>query len=155
MTQPSAPSSFDAIDKLVATSGVVLFAACFLPWFRYSVDGAGILRDASSTRNGWGVPFLWGGLPALIGLALAAAIVATGSGRLGRPDLPITWGELQLGASGAAATLVVLKALTGERSGVFEVSRSFGLYVSAAAALALAAGGLARFQHERTASGPS
>ena len=149
MNRPSALSSYDTADKLVAGSGLLLFIASFLPWFRYSVDGAGIFRDTSSTRNGWGVAFIWGGLPVLLGLALAAAIIATESGFLRRPDLPITWGEVQLGASGVVATLVVLKLLTGERRGVYEVSRSFGLYLAAVAALAMAAGCFVRFQQER------
>jgi hypothetical protein len=148
-------SKLTTTEKLIAGSGLVLFIASFLPWFEVSVEGIG-----SETGNGWDVGFLWAGLPALLGLAAAGIILATRLGSATLPDLPVTWGQAFLGAGVLSAFLVVLKLIIGEDEptgadifGGVEISRAWGLFVAALAALAFAAGGYLRFQEEKGRTG--
>jgi hypothetical protein len=129
-------------DKVVAGSGLLLFIASFLPWF--GIEGF------SGSGNGWDVGFLWGGIPALLGLAAAGVVLATKLGDVKLPDLPITWGQAILGAGALSALLVLLKLLLGEEVCGFgeciDFDRKWGLFVAAIAAIGLAAGGYLKFQ---------
>ena len=136
-------------DKVIAGSGLVLFIAYFLPWFEVSVEGIeGIPgTGGSATANGSDVDFLWSTLPMLIGLVMAGVIIASKLFDVKLPDLPVTWGQAHLVLGCLAAFLVVLKLLIGEDSGFgFEVSRSFGLFLAALAAIGLAVGGFLMFK---------
>ena len=141
----------EPLDRVVAVAGLLLFAATFLPWFTYSLDGGGVFRDTSSTVSGWQVGLGWGGLPAVLGLASAGIVLAA---RWSDEPLrlPLTSGARHLCAGGVAAALVTLKLLVGQHHGVYDVSRSFGLYVATAAALVLAGAGFVRFQQEQGAA---
>lgn len=129
-------------DKVVAGSGLLLFIASFLPWF--GVDGF------SESGNGWDTGFLWGGIPALLGLAAAAVVLATKLGDVKLPDLPITWGQAILAAGVLSALLVVLKLLIGEEACAFDVcidfDRKWGLFLAALAAIGLAVGGSLKYK---------
>ena len=139
----------DLLDRVVAGAGLALFASSFLPWFRYSLDGGGLFRDTSSTVIGWRVGLGWGGLAALLGLVTAVLVLVGGRGGDTLPDVPLSRGQLQLGAGGLAAVVVTLKLLVGQHHGVYDVSRSFGLYLATAAALVFAGAGLVRYQREQ------
>lgn len=128
-------------DKLTAGGGLVLFIASFLPWF--GVDGFG----SSANGNGWDVGFLWGGIPALLGLAATGVILAKASGT-SLPDLPISWGQALLGAGALSAFLVVLKFILGYEVLGFDLDRKWGLFVAVIASLVFAFGGFRKFQED-------
>ena len=129
-------------DRLIAGGGLLLFIGSFLPWF--GIEGF------SGSGSGWDVGFLWGGIPALLGLACAAVILATKLGDVKLPDLPITWGQAILGAAALSALLVLLKLLMGHEECAFDLcvdfDRKWGLFLSALAAIALAVGAFLKFQ---------
>ncbi|MFZ6004002.1 MAG: hypothetical protein ACOYXM_08725 [Actinomycetota bacterium] len=132
-------------DKIIAGSGIVLFIAYFLPWFEAD---AGIV---SVTASGGDVGFFWATLPMLIGLVLAAAVIANKLFDVKLPDLPVPWGQAFLGAGALAALLVVLKLIIGEDADGAEafgidISRSFGIFLAALAAIGLAVGGYLKMQ---------
>ena len=151
-------SKLSRTDQIIAGSGILLFIASFLPWFEVSARGVG-----SESGNGWDVGFIWGGIPALLGLLMAGIVLATKLGSAKMPELPITTGQVMLAAGVLAALLVVIKLLVGEDTpdtfGVFdiEVSRAWGLFVATIAALGLAAGGYLAYKEENAApsNGPS
>ena len=140
-------------DRIIAGAGLVLFISAFLPWFKAEFAGF------SDTGNGWDVSFIFGGLPALLGLLSAGVVLATKLGNAKMPDMPFTSGQAMLGVGALSALLVVIKLLIGEDSPGFgvDVSRSWGLFVATIAALALAGGGYLAFQEEKAgpAGGPS
>ncbi len=137
-------------DKVIAGSAIGLLIFSFLPWFKVDF---GILGAGNLTINGWEW-FLWGIIPVLLGLIMLAQIAITVFAPDTKlPDLPVTWGQVHLGAGALAALLVVLKLLMGQTGW----ERSFGLFLSAVAAVALAAGGFLKFQEEQkgtTSSAP-
>ncbi|MEQ1788289.1 MAG: hypothetical protein ABL966_14650 [Acidimicrobiales bacterium] len=123
-------------DKIIAGSGLLLFVAYFLPWFKLDIFGESV------TASGGDVGFLWSTFPMLIGLVLAGSVIASKLFDVKLPDLPVPWGQFYLGLGALAALLVVLKLLIGEDF----VDRAFGLFIAAIAAIGLAAGGFLRFQ---------
>lgn len=132
-------------DKVIAGSGIVLFIAYFLPWFKAD---AGIVEVSAS---GGDVGFLWATLPMLLGLIAAGLVIANKLFDVKLPDLPIPWGQAFLGAGALAAVLVVLKLIMGEDADGAEalgidISRSFGIFLAALAAIGLAVGGYLKFQ---------
>lgn len=129
-----------ASDKVIAGSGIVLFIAYFLPWFK--VDNG--LGDSVSFSGG-DVGFLFATLPMLLGLIAAGVVIASKLFDVKLPDLPIPWGQAFLGLGALAALLVLLKLLIGEDPSSI-VDRAFGLFIAAIAALGLAAGGFLKFQ---------
>ncbi len=136
-------------DKIIVGSGILLFIAYFLPWFKVSIEGFEDIpgTGGSATANGSDVDFIWSTLPMLIGLVMAGVIIASKLFDVKLPDLPVTWGQAHLGLGALAAFLVVLKLLIGEDGGFgIEVSRSFGLFLAALAAIGLAAGGFLMFK---------
>jgi hypothetical protein len=128
-------------DKVVAGSGILLFIAYFLPWFKVDFGPLG----GSASASGGDVGFFWATLPMLLGLIAAGVVIATKLFDVKLPDLPIPWGQAYLAAGGLAAFFVVLKLLIGEDPSSI-VKRSFGLFIAALAAIGLAAGGFLKFQ---------
>jgi len=134
-------------DRIIVASGILLFIAYFLPWFKVEIEGFEGIGGASESFNGSDVDFIWSTLPMLIGLVMAGVIVASKLFDVKLPDLPVTWGQAHLGLGALAAFLVVLKLLIGEDGGFgIDVSRSFGLFLAALAAIGLAAGGFLMFK---------
>jgi len=136
-------------DKIIAGSGIVLFIAYFLPWFKVDFGPLG----GSASASGSDVGFFWATLPMLLGLIAAGVVIANKLFDVKLPDLPIPWGQAFLGAGALAALLVVLKLLIGEDPSSI-VKRAFGLFLAALASLGLAAGGFLKFQ-EGDDSAPS
>jgi hypothetical protein len=131
-------------DKVIVGSGILLFIAYFLPWFKVDLD-FGLGGGGSVTASGSDVDFLWSTLPMLIGLVMAAVVVASKLFDVKLPDLPVTWGQAHLGLGALAALLVVLKLLMGEDPTEI-VDRSYGLFIAAIAAIGLAVGGFLKYQ---------
>lgn len=138
-------SKLSTSDKVIAGSGIVLFIASFLPWFKVEAFGF------SATANGWDVGFIWAGLPALIGLLAAGIVLATKLGTMEMPRMQVSTGQAMLIAGAIAAFFVVLKLLMGEDG---PVDRAWGLFVATIAALGLLAGGYLAFQEEKSGTGP-
>lgn len=131
-------------DKVIAGSAIALLIFSFLPWFTVDI-GFGV---GSVSANGWEW-FLWGILPVLLGLVMLAQVAITVfSPETKLPDLPVTWGQVHLGAGAIAAVLVVLKLLIGEDF----ADRDFGIFLAAIAAVGLAVGGFLKFQEEKSGS---
>lgn len=137
-------------DKIIAGSGIVLFIAYFLPWFKVDFGPLG----GSASASGGDVGFFWATLPMLLGLIAAGVVIATKLFDVKLPDLPIPWGQAFLGAGALAALLVVLKLLIGEDPSSI-VKRSFGLFLAALASLGLAAGGFLKFQEGDDSAPPT
>ena len=74
-------------DKIIVGSGLVLFIAYFLPWFKVDF-GIG-----SASASGGDVGFLWATLPMLIGLVMAGVIIANKLFDVTLPDPPMPWGQ--------------------------------------------------------------
>jgi hypothetical protein len=140
-------SKLTTSDKVIAGSGIVLFIASFLTWFKFTVSssGGGVSFSRDLTFSGWDVGFLWGGLPALLGLLSAAIVIATKLGGTKMPDMPVTTGQAMLGAGGLAALLVIIKLLSGYHG----IDRAFGLFIAVIAAIGLAVGGFLAYQEEQ------
>lgn len=132
-------------DKVVAASGIVLFIAYFLPWFK--VD----FGLASVSANGSDVGFFWATLPMLIGLVMAGIVIATKLFDVKLPDLPAPLGQIMLALGALAAVLVVLKLIIGEDPSSI-VDRAYGLFLAALAAIGLAVGGYLKYQEGDTAT---
>jgi hypothetical protein len=148
-------SKLTTSDKVIAGSGLLLFIASFLTWFKVSISGF------SSSGNGWDVGFFWGGIPALLGLLSAGIVLGTKLGTLKMPELPVSTGQAMLIAGGVAAVIVVLKLLIGidTPSGFGavggDVSRGIGIYLATLASLGLAGGGFMAYQEEQSGSSPA
>ncbi len=163
-------------DKVIGVSAILLFVFSFLDWFKVSanIDAGELGGDLSQSlsENGWGIGFLWAGIPVLLGLAMLAIVLVS---RLSPDtDLPnVAWPQILLGMGVVAALLVVLKLLIGVDEGDLipgadaipdeffddfdiDVSRQFGIYLSALAAIGLAVGAFLRMREvEPTAGGPT
>jgi hypothetical protein len=136
-------SKLNTTDKVIAGSGLLLFIASFLPWFgKGPFDG-----------NGWDVGFLWGGIPALLGLLAALVVLGVRLGDMKMPELPATTGQIMLGAGAISALLVVLKLLIGYKACGFNVcvhlDRKIGLFLAAIAAIGLLYGGFQAYREEQ------
>jgi hypothetical protein len=129
-------------DRIIAGSGIVLFIASFMPWFKLT----GPFRDY--TANGWDIGFLWGGLPALLGIVSAGIVLGTKLGNMEMPKMSFSSGQAMLVAGAVSAALVVLKLLAGYHS----IDRAYGLFLATLAALGLLAGGFLAFQEEKSGS---
>jgi len=127
-------------DKIIAGSGILLFIAYFMPWFKVDFGIGG-----SVSASGGDVDFIWSTLPMLIGLVMAGVVIASKLFDVKLPDLPVPWSRVHLGLGGLAALLVVLKLLIGEDPSSV-IKRSYGLFIAAIAAIGLAAGGFLKFQ---------
>lgn len=139
-------------DKIIGVSALVLLIASFLPWFKVSAG------PFSATGSGWDVGFFWAGIPVILGLVMLAQVGITNFGDASKlPELPVSWGQVHLGAGALAAVIVVLKLIIGEDVGGFDVDmdRSFGLFLATIAALALAYGGFLKFQEEKKGTASS
>jgi hypothetical protein len=141
-------------DKVIAGSAIGLFIFMFFPWFTVEVEGGGFFGDFSENFSGFDVGFLWGTFPMMLGLAMLAQVaISRFAEQVQLPEVP--WSRIHLGLGIAAAVLVVLKLLIGEDGGVdgatldaagVSVSRAFGIFLSALAAIGLAVGGFFKFQ---------
>jgi hypothetical protein len=131
-------------DKIIVGSGILLFIAYFLPWFKVDLD-FGLGSAGSVSAKGGDVDFIWSTLPMLIGLIMAAVVIASKLFDVKLPDLPITWGQAHLGLGALAAVLVVLKLIIGEDPSEI-VERAYGLFLAALAAIGLAVGGFLKYQ---------
>jgi hypothetical protein len=136
-------------DKIIAGSGLVLFIAYFLPWFKVDFGAFGGSRNFS----GGDVGFLWSTFPMLIGLVLAGSVIATKMFDVKLPTLPVPLGLAYLGLGGLAALLVILKLLIGEDPTDI-VDRAYGLFIATLAAIGLAAGGFLKFQAGEDSAAP-
>lgn len=128
-------------DKIITGSGILLFIAYFLPWFKVD-NGLG----NSVNFSGGDVGFLWSTFPMLLGLIAAGVVIASKMFDVKLPALPIPWGQAFLGLGALAALLVLLKLLIGESVFGFDLDRAFCLFIAAIAAIGLAAGGFLKFQ---------
>ncbi|MEX2294474.1 MAG: hypothetical protein WD691_11855 [Acidimicrobiales bacterium] len=140
-------NKLNTADKVIAGSGILLFIAYFLPWFKVDFGSFG----GSVSASGSDVGFLWATLPMLLGLIAAGTVIATKLFDVKMPDLPIPLGQALLADGAIAAVLVVLKLIIGEDPTSI-VDRAFGLFVAAIAAIGLAVGGFLKFQEGDTAS---
>lgn len=127
-------------DKVIAGSAIALLIFSFLPWL--GLEGG--------SNNGWDY-FLTGVLPVLLGLVMLAQVAITAlSPETKLPDLPVTWGQVHLGAGVAAAVLVVLRLLMGDDIMGFDLDRKVGIFLATLAAIGLAVGGFLKFQEEKS-----
>lgn len=136
---------------IIGGSGIVLFIASFLTWFKAEVSGFGEFGSASA--NGWDVGFL-GWFPVLIGLLMVALVaVRAFAPQVKLPDLPLPWGQVEFIAGCVAAVLLVLKLIIGEDDGggLVDISRSIGLFLAVLAGIGLAVGGYFRWKLEAAA----
>ncbi len=128
-------------DKVIAGSGILLFIAYFMPWFKVDFGSFG----GSVSASGSDVGFFWATLPMLLGLIAAGTVISTKLFDVKLPDLPIPLGQALLADGAIAAVLVVLKLIIGEDPSSI-VDRAFGLFIAAIAAIGLAIGGFLKFQ---------
>jgi hypothetical protein len=134
-------SKLKTSDKVIVISGLVLFISAFLAWFKLDNPFGGDL-----TASGWDVGFFWAGIPGLLGLAAAAAIISSKLFVAKLPELPMGWGQAFLIAGVISAVIVLLKLITGEDY----VDRAYGLFLATIAALGFAGGGYLAFQEEKS-----
>lgn len=122
-------------EKIIAGSGIGLLIFSFFPWFGL----------AGGSNSGWDY-FLWGVIPTLLGLAIVAQIALT---KFTETKLPeklgnFTWAQVHLIAGCVAAALIIVKLAMGDSVGAFgvdiDLDRKFGIFLSAIAAIGLAAG---------------
>ncbi len=131
-------------EKLIAGGGIVLLIASFLPWYKVTASFGGF--SASASANGWDAPgSLFSILAVLIGIVMAAAVLAPKFSTIQLPDLggSVTWGQAYAGAGIAALVLVIIKFLN-ESSHL-----SYGFFLGFLAVLALAAGGYMLYTEEK------
>ena len=143
-------------DQIIGGSGIVLFIASFLTWFKAEVPGLGALGLGSASANAWDVGFL-GWVPVLVGIAMVAFVaVRAFAPEVKLPELPLPWGQVLFIAGCVAAVLVVLKFLIGEDDGggVIDISRGFGLFLAVLASIGLAVGGYFKWKEPTAPSGP-
>lgn len=146
-------------EQIIGVAAVVFIISTFLPWFTASFDGFGV--SESSSANGWDVGFLWGRFPALLALVMLVLVILDKLTDVELPSSPVPWAQIQLGLGVVVALLVVLKLLIGEDGGAseadaaflgdlgFEISRAWGLFLAAIAAIALAVGGFLNFNEDK------
>jgi len=130
-------SKFSRGDRVVVVSAVVFVVSMFLPWFSFS-ESFGPVGDVSYDWNGFDVGFVFGVLPMLLAVAMAAAVIVPKVSDVKLPEVPGGAGRWMLIAGVTAAVFVLLKLAVGEDL----VDRAFGLFVAATAAVGLAAGGV-------------
>jgi hypothetical protein len=163
-------------DKVIGISAILLLVFSLLPWFEASVDfgggDLGIDFSESASENGWGIGFLWAGVPVILGLAMLAYVLISRFSP--DTDLPeVAWPQILLGVGVVAALLVVIKLIIGvdendllPGAGAIDdefvddflddldlsVTRQIGIYLSALAAIGLAVGAFLRMREDQGAS---
>lgn len=130
-------SKFSRGDKVVVVSAVVFVVSMFLPWFSFS-ESFGPAGAVSYDWNGFDVGFVFGTLPMLLAVAMAAAVVVPKVSDVKLPEVPGGAARWVMVAGVVAGVFVLLKLAVGEDF----VDRAFGLFVAAAAAVGLAVGGV-------------
>lgn len=129
-------------DKVVLGAGAAMLLFSFLPWFTVEFFGS------TYTENAWDY-FLTGMVPLGLTLALVAWVVVTRILDVELPDLPIPEGLAALAVAGAAAALIGLRLLVGgDDDGTDVLDRSYGLFLSVLAVIALVAGAFLKFQED-------
>lgn len=139
-------------EKVIAGSAIAFLLFTFLPWY-----GKG-----SYSRNGWSY-FLFGIIPLLLAILMAAQIGISRFTETKLPNPPLPWGQIHLIAGGLAGLLVLLKLIIGDKyhigiSGLGGVSvdldRKFGIFLAFLAAVGLAAGGFLKSKEPADALPP-
>lgn len=143
-------SKFSRGDRVVVVSAVVFVVSMFLPWFSFS-ESFGPVGDVSYDWNGFDVGFVFGVLPMLLAVAMAAAVIVPKVSDVKLPEVPGGAGRWMLIAGVTAAVFVLLKLAVGEDL----VDRAFGLFVAATAAVGLAAGGVLASKETPAAEEPA
>lgn len=131
-------------EKLIAGGGIVLLIASFLPWYKVSVSALGF--SASASASGWESPgALFSILAVIIGVVMAAAVLAPKFSTVQLPDLggSLTWGQAYFAGGIATLVLVIIKFLDHSSN------LSYGFFLGFLAAIALAAGGYMLYTQER------
>ena len=142
-------------EKVIAGSAIAFLLFSFFPWF-----GKG-----GYSRNGWSY-FLFGIIPLLLAIIMAAQIGISRFTETKLPDPPLPWGQVHLIAGGLAAALVLLKLIIGDKytGGVtvlgthagfsITLDRQFGIFLAFIAAIGLAAGGYLKSKEPAEAAPP-
>jgi hypothetical protein len=134
-------------EKVIGGSATAFFIFSFLPWF----------GKFSGSRNGWDY-FLFGVIPVLLAIVMAAQIAIARFSETKLPDPPLPWGQIHLIAGCLAAALVLLKLLIGDSvSGLgitIDLDRKYGIYLALLAAIGLAAGGFLKSKEAAGAPPP-
>jgi hypothetical protein len=130
----SAASFWTPAEALAWMSALVLTLSAFMGWYSGIVDG---LRLAAL---GWdtGLP---GKLVVVVGLATLVLLVLRAAGVELPPAVPVGMVIAALGTAGTILVLIRLLAVPDDYPGL---GRSFGIWVSLAAALLLIVAGLLR-----------
>ena len=149
------------LNKQLALGGgvVLLISMLIFDWFKASsknldVGGFDIGgRDLGVSAKATDLDFIWGTLPLLLTLALIAYVaVVTFAPQVELPEAP--WALIALIVGGLAGGLVILKTLIGESGNEFvDISRQFGIFISALAAAAMIAGVVMDFLEEQKSGG--
>lgn len=137
---------FTTSDRLKVGGAAAFFVFSLFTWVKVSAGGFG-----SSGGNAF--DFFWTGVVPwllIVGVGVVSVLLAIGTIKPGTTPWPL----ILLGASGLAALLVVIRLLFNpikgadaiEATGIVEISRGFGLYLSTIAALAVAAGAAMAFK---------
>jgi uncharacterized integral membrane protein len=143
-------------DMIAGGGAIALFLFMLLPWYKAEVSGPGGLDDSES-KNAWGA---LGGGDLLLFLLLAIVIAAVVLRLLGmEAQIPVPLGTV-IAVAGALATLYILFRIANLPGEIGEakdriddlkdlgtgvdasVGRSFGIFLSFLAALAMTAGGV-------------
>ena len=96
--------------QIMAVAGLALIIdLIFLPWHRMSINIPGVVslsesRSAIESPNG-----LFGLLALLLAAAVVARLIVANFTSIKLPELPMSWGRIQLFATGGIAGLLVLK----------------------------------------------
>lgn len=132
-------------DKVIGASAILLLIFSFFPWYGKS----------GYSRNGWSY-LLFGIIPILLAIIMAAQIGVSRFTETKLPTLPISWAQIHLIAGSLATLLILLKLIIGDKysfglgilgkDASVSLDRSFGIFLAFLAAAGLAAGGFMKLQ---------
>ena len=136
-------SKLTTSDKVIAGSGFALLLFSFLPWYKFTVSLGPLGGSASGTRNGWHY-FLFGVVPVILAVGVVVVIYLQRFTTTDLPDLPITWAQAMIAASGLALLLILMRLVITDKVGssILHIngSRAYGLFISFLAAIGLVVG---------------
>lgn len=140
-------------ERVIGGAAIALVLFSFFPWY-----GKG-----NYSRNGWSY-LVFGIIPVLLAIIMAAQIAIARFSTTKLPDLPITWAQVHLIAGGLAAVLVLLRLLItdkyhlgsvlGTNFGSVSLDRQFGLFLSFLASIGLVVGAYLKNQEPASAAPP-